>query len=82
MAIKIKGWMTYQQVAEELGLEEATIRRYVWNGVFEKDVLEGSAVPLISEDSVKRFKLKRRKPGNPNFGKRKPGTKKKKSRST
>lgn len=66
MTIKLRGWLTYAEVAERLNLKPETVRKYVFHKVFERDML--GSFPLISERSVVRFEKHRRKPGNPTFG--------------
>lgn len=66
MSLKVKGWMTYREAADRLGLDIDTVRRYTYRKIFDLDYI--GEHPMVSESSVTKYEKNRRKPGNPNMG--------------
>lgn len=62
-AMRIPGFFTCEQAAEELGMKADTVRRYVHRGLIEVGLI--GDVYLISKANLKKFKDSRRDAGRP-----------------
>lgn len=57
--LKVKGWITFEEAAELLGVTLWTVRKYCQRGLLERQRL--GCQPLISEKSVKHYNQTRRR---------------------